>query len=332
MRYTTIGGADLRPSVLCLGAGDIGSKIDRETSFRLLDAFVDGGGNFLDTAQVYADWLPGERSISEKTLGAWLAARRARASILIGTKGAHPRLETMHVPRMSRAEIVHDLDNSLKNLRTDVIDLYWLHRDAPAVPVEEIIDILQDQVQAGKIRYFGCSNWQRPRIEAAQAYAARRGLQGFIANQLLWNIGVVDLAGGDPTIVAMDPALWVYHRRTGLAAIPFSSQANGFFNKLAAGQTAAIKPHTRRIYCNPENQLRFQRIQQLAQETSLSITQIVLGYLLAQPFTTIPIVGCQTLEQLQDSLAAASVQLTPEQVKFLEGDIDHATNGASSAH
>jgi aryl-alcohol dehydrogenase-like predicted oxidoreductase len=318
MRYTTIGGANLRPSVLCLGAGDMGSKIDRDAAFRLLDAFVDGGGNFLDTAQVYADWLPGERSISEKTLGAWLAARGNRAKILIGTKGAHPRLETMHIPRMSRAEIVHDLDNSLKNLRTDMIDLYWLHRDAPAVPVEEIIDVLQDQVQTGKIRHFGCSNWRRPRIEAAQAYAARRGIQGFVANQLLWNIGVVDLAGGDPTIVAMDATLWEYHRQTGLAAIPFSSQANGFFNKLAAGRTAAIKPHTQRIYRNPENQLRLQRIQQLAQETSLSITQIVLGYLLAQPFTTIPIVGCQNLEQLEDSLSAADVQLTPEQVKFLQ--------------
>jgi aryl-alcohol dehydrogenase-like predicted oxidoreductase len=129
----------------------------------------------------------------------------------------------------------------------------------------------------------------------------------------------------------MEPEMWQHHQQTGLAAIPFSSHANGFFNKLAEGRISAIKPHTQRIYRNPQNQLRLQRIQQLAQETSLSITQIVLGYLLAQPFTTIPIVGCQNLAQLQDSLSAADVQLTLEQVKFLGGS-DMATNGTNFAN
>lgn len=319
MRYTVIPRTTLKPSVICLGTAEIGSKIDRDASFRLLDAYLDLGGNFLDTAQVYADWLPGERSTSEKTLGQWIAARRNRDKVVLATKGAHPRLETMNVPRMSRTEIIHDLDASLKNLQSDVIDLYWLHRDAPAVPVEAIIDLLNEQVQAGKIRAFGCSNWRTPRIQAAQEYAARSGRQGFSANQPLWNIGVVDWAAiGDPTIVNMDGAMWDYHRQTGLAALPFSSQANGLFNKLAEGRTSAIKPHTQRIYHLPENQQRSQRIQQLAGETGLSITQIVLGYLLAQPFTTIPIVGCQNLAQLEDSLTAADVQLTLAQVKFLE--------------
>src|SRR5262245_8002891 len=117
MRQLLIPDTDLYPSTLCLGTGDIGSKIDRNSSFRLLDLFVESGGNFLDTAQVYADWLPGERSISEKTLGEWMAARGNRHKIVLATKGAHPRLESMHVPRMTRGEIVHDLDNSLRNLR-----------------------------------------------------------------------------------------------------------------------------------------------------------------------------------------------------------------------
>jgi aryl-alcohol dehydrogenase-like predicted oxidoreductase len=225
----------------------------------------------------------------------------------------------MYIPRMTRAEIVHDLDASLKNLQTDVIDLYWLHRDAPNRPVEEIIDILNDQVQVGKLRAFGCSNWRTPRIQAAQDYAAKQGRQGFSANQPLWNIGVVDWNHiSDKTIAYMDQAMWEYHKQSGLAAIPFSSQANGLFNKLAEGREDAIKPHTRRIYHKPENQQRFQRIQQLSTETGWSVTQIVLGYLRAQPFSTIPIVGCQNLAQLHDSLAAADVQLTAEQVNFLE--------------
>jgi aryl-alcohol dehydrogenase-like predicted oxidoreductase len=320
MRYAAIPATSLTPSVLCLGTADIGGKINRATSFRLLDAFVEAGGTFLDTAQVYSDWLPGERSISEKTIGAWLADRGNRERIVLATKGAHPRLDSMHIPRMARTDIVHDLDASLKNLQTEIIDLYWLHRDAPELPVEPIIDILNDQVKAGKIRHFGCSNWWTPRIQAAQTYAARQGMQGFVANQPLWNIGVVDYgAVGDPTLATMDTVMWQYHQQTGLAAVPFSSQANGYFNKLAEGRTGDIKPNTERIYGGPANQQRFQRIQQLSRETGLTVTQIVLGYLLGQPFPTFPIIGCQTEAQLADSLTAAEVQLTAEQIRFLEG-------------
>jgi len=319
MHYTTIPSTTLKPSVICLGTADIGSKIDRTTSFRMLDAYREQGGNFLDSAEVYANWLPGEQNISEKTIGQWLTARGVRDKMIVATKGAHPRLSSMQVSRMTRADIIHDMEQSLKNLQTEVIDLYWLHRDDLKRPVAEIIATLHDQVKAGKIRYFGCSNWQTTRIKAANDYAKTQGVQGFVANQPLWNIGVIDYAKiGDPTLALMDEALWQYHSATGLAAIPYSSQANGLFNKMAEGKP--IRPTTLRIYHNPQNQQRFQRIQQLAQTTALSVTQIVLGYLIAQPFTTIPIVGCQTMAQLADSLSAGDVRLTVEQVKFLGSD------------
>ena len=318
MRYTSIPATTLQPSVICLGTADLGGKIDRETSFRMLDAYLEQGGNLIDSASVYANWLPGERNSSEKTIGRWLAARGNRDRVMVATKGAHPELATMQISRMRRADIVADLDNSLANLQTDHIDLYWLHRDAPSHTVDEIIDTLNEQVQAGKIRAFGCSNWQPPRIQAAQNYAAQQGLHGFAANQPLWNIGVIDYAAiGDPTQTLMDDAMWQFHKTSGLAAIPYSSQANGLFNKLALGQKDRIRPNTQRMYQSPENQQRLQRIQQLSTETGLSITQIVLGYLTSQPFPTIPIVGCQNLDQLQDSLTAGDVQLSPAQVKFL---------------
>lgn len=319
MHYTTIPNTTLKPSVICLGTADIGSKIDLATSFRMLDAFSEQGGNFLDSAEVYANWLPGEQNISEKTVGKWLTARGVRDKMLVATKGAHPRLSSMQVSRMTRADIIHDVDQSRKNLQTDVIDLYWLHRDDPKRPVAEIIELLNDQVKAGKIRHFGGSNWQTARLKAANDYAKTQGLQGFVANQPLWNLGVVDYAAlGDPTLAIMDEPMWQYHLATGLAAIPYSSQANGLFNKMAQGKP--IRPATLRIYQSAQNQQRFQRIQQLAQETSLSVTQIVLGYLISQPFPTIPIVGCQNMEQLADSLSAGDVQLSAEQVKFLSGE------------
>jgi aryl-alcohol dehydrogenase-like predicted oxidoreductase len=109
------------------------------------------------------------------------------------------------------------------------------------------------------------------------------------------------------------------HKQTGLAAIPYSAQANGFYQKLAAGAHERLSSFMRAVYLHPTNTARLQRILKLAQETGWSITQITLGYLVSQPFTTIPIVGCHTHEQLADSLSAAEVKLTPDQVSFLEG-------------
>ena len=171
-------------SVISLGTGGAGANYDRATAFAMLDAFFEEGGNFVDTAHVYNDWIPGERSRSEKLLGAWMKERRNRSGVLLATKGAHPDLAQMQVGRLSPAEIQADLEESLRFLQVETIDLYWLHRDDPTRPVEEIIDTLEAQVQAGKIRYFGCSNWRLERIQAAQLYsrqAVRRQAPGLWA-------------------------------------------------------------------------------------------------------------------------------------------------------
>jgi aryl-alcohol dehydrogenase-like predicted oxidoreductase len=320
MNYTSIPGTELRPAAICLGSTDIGSTIDRATSFRLLDTYVEAGGNFIDTANVYANWLPGERSISENTIGKWLRLRKKRDQIILATKGAHPELSTMHISRLSRAEIVHDLNDSLKNLGTDVIDLYWLHRDDPNHPIDEILETLNDQVKAGKIRYFGCSNWRTARIQAAQIYAAENRLQGLVANQMMWSLAPVDVGGiKDKTMVVMDEDMREYHLETGLAATPYSSQANGLFQRMAAGTLKQMDPDMRGMYLAEENRDRFERIKRVAAESGLTVTQIVLGYLRSQPFPTIPIVGCRTVEQLRDSLNAAHVKLDPDQLSYLEG-------------
>jgi aryl-alcohol dehydrogenase-like predicted oxidoreductase len=306
---------------LCLGTGNFGAALDQDAAFTLLDAFLDQGGNFLDSAQVYCDWIPdNERSSSEKIIGRWMKERGNRDRLVLATKGAHPDLATMHIPRMSRAAIEADLDASLRHLQTDVIDLYWLHRDDPARSVAEILATLNAAVQAGKIRAFGCSNWCADRLQAANEYAATHGLQGFVASQVLWNLAVVDsTALGDPTMVAMDAPLWDYHLQTGLAAIPFSATANGLFNKLEQGSFADLSPLHQQLYAAPENLRRFERAHRLAQEKGLSITQVVLGYLLSQPFPTYPVIGPRSVAQLRDSLSAAQVRLTASELDFLEG-------------
>jgi aryl-alcohol dehydrogenase-like predicted oxidoreductase len=314
MQYVTIPTTDLNTAAICMGTTFIGSTIDHQQSVDLLDLYAESGGNFIDTASVYANWLSGEKHQSEKTVGRWLAERGLRNRIVLATKGAHPHMATMDVHRMSRADIEEDLNTSLVNLQTDVIDLYWLHRDDPSRPVEEILDTLNAQVQAGKIRYFGCSNWRAPRIREAQEIARARGIDGFVADQMLWSAAVIDPAGiADPTMVAMDDDLYTLHQASGLAAIPYSSQAGGLFQKLAQGNLQVGD-----AYQVAPNQARLARLEEIARSSGLSITQVVLGYLRAQPFVTIPIVGSRTPGQLADTLRAADVRLSADQVALVD--------------
>ena len=312
---------DLNPSPICLGTADLGSAVDKNISFAILDAYVESGGNFLDTAKVYADWLPGERSTSEKLLGEWMHSHHNRSALIIGTKGAHPELDTMHIPRLSRAEIEADLNASLRHLQTDVIDMYWLHRDDPARPVEDILATLNDAVKAGKIRFFGCSNWRLERLRLANEYASSHGLTGFAGNQVMWSMAIVDTqAIGDPSIVAMDNRFYAYHCATRLPVLSFSATANGFFQKLAKGGLSSLDPMLQKVYGSPANLVRYERARQLAKRRGLSITQVGLGYLLSQPFPSCPIVGPKTLTQLQDCLTAAKVRLEPAEIEFIESE------------
>ncbi|NQU43712.1 aldo/keto reductase, partial [bacterium] len=146
MRSVHFPGTDLDPSVICLGTGGYGSSIPRDQSFQLLDGFFERGGSFLDSAHVYAAWIPNGAGASERTIGEWQEDRGVRDRIIIGTKGGHPELDKMRVPRLSPPEIERDLFESLERLRTDRIDLYWLHRDDPATPVDVIMDALNRHI------------------------------------------------------------------------------------------------------------------------------------------------------------------------------------------
>lgn len=305
-------------SQICLGTGDIGASLSIPNALTLLDEFVALGGTFIDTAHVYSDWIPSTKSTSEKTIGQWLNSNGLRSQVVIGTKGAHPLLSTMHIPRMSRAEIDLDVRESLDYLQTDVIDLYWLHRDALGVPVAEIIDILNEQAAFGRIRYFGASNWTPERIEAANDYARSKGVQGFVANQPLWSLAAPTMdAIPDKTVVAMDDAGLDFHHRTGLAAIPFSSQAHGFFGKLHDSGRVGVSANDLRVYDNPINAARLPIIASLAQKYGVALNDIVLAFLFSQPFTTIPIVGCKRVDHLRDSAKTVELRLTPDEVTTL---------------
>lgn len=311
MNKIFIANTNLTPSQLCLGTSNFGATIPPADAFALMDAFVERGGNFLDTAHVYANWIPTlPKSISEKTIGAWMKARNNRNQIIIGTKGAHPDLATMHISRLASADIVQDLHESLQHLQSDYIDLYWLHRDDPTRPVGEIIDTLDTQVKAGKIRAFGCSNWSTARIKAAWDYANTQGCHGFVANQPMWSLAQPNPAAfGMPGLAAMDSDMVAFHQQSGWAVIPYTSQARGFFSKVAAQGVAGLSERDRQAYWNATNERRAATVQQVAQAYQATPAQIALAYLLCQPVPTIPVIGCRTLAHLQDSLGAATISL-----------------------
>src|SRR5215472_2977892 len=160
MRYRQIPATDVSPSILALGTVPFGTDLDASTTFDILDAFFEHGGTFIDTAHVYGAWVPGGLGLSERLIGQWLKSRNIREHIIVSTKGAHPLLSSMYIPRLSPQEIRSDLEESLRCLQTDTIDLYWLHRDDPNQPVAVMLEMLQELVRKGTIRSFGCSNWR----------------------------------------------------------------------------------------------------------------------------------------------------------------------------
>lgn len=231
MKYVTLTNTDLTVSRICLGTGSLGSVVPRPAAFAIMDAFVDAGGTFFDSAHYYANWIPGERHLSEKTIGAWLKARGGKGNLVIATKGGHPDAETPNVSRLAPRDIVGDLDASLDLLGLSTIDLYWLHRDDPRRPVGEIVETLNDQLRLGKIRFLGCSNWRPARIREAHAYASAHGLQSFVASQIFWSLAVPNPGTVKWDQAAMDDEAAEFYRTASMSVHAFTSQAKGFFAK-----------------------------------------------------------------------------------------------------
>lgn len=320
MKYRSFANLPLAPSVICLGTGGYGTNIPAEQAFALLDAFAEQGGNFLDTARIYGAWAPGGEGASEQTLGAWLKRTGSRDRFVISTKGAHPDLATMHISRIRPADLAADIQASLAALQTDAIDIYWLHRDDPAVPVGEILSALDEHLAAGRVRAIGASNWSLARLTEADDYARSHGLTGFQANQIGWslaaaNVGPAPVAG----MLYMDAATHAHHLRSGLPVLAYSSQAVGFFSGKYRREQMAEPAATAvaRLYFTPDNFDRLDRAAELARRRGVTPNQVNLAYLLGQPFPVYPIVGCRTVEQVRDSCAAAGLHLTAAELAYL---------------
>lgn len=312
-------GTGLDVSPLCLGSANFGAPLDERATFALLDRFAGLGGNFIDTARIYSDWLPGERHRSERMLGDWLRARGLRERIVVATKGAHPDLANESVPRSSAAEIRADLEGSLRSLRIDIVDLYWLHRDDPARPVAYFIDLLNTFAREGRIRAFGASNWHPDRLRAAHAYAQETGQAGFCANQPFWSLGCLQARPpGFSGWVKMHAEMHAFHAATDTAVIPYTAQAKGFFSKMALPPERRPADLAQHEFHTEANVALAARVQRLAAAHGVTPNAIVLAYLWSRPFPVVPIIGASRPDQLDDNFTAAGFRLDPAALRELE--------------
>jgi len=269
----------------------------------LFDDYFERGGNAFDTAHIYGE-------IKSRLLGRWIASRNIRDRVVIIAKGGH-------TPNCNPAAISTQLVQQLDWLGTDHADIYLLHRDNPDIPVGEFVDVLNEQVRAGRIRAFGGSNWSLERVKKANAYAKRKNLQGFsaVSNNLALAEMVKPVWGGCIHVHAAADRAWF--KRTQLALLPWSSQARGFFVPDRARPGKRDDLSLAESWYSEANFERQARAIELAGSYRVEPISIALAWVLCQPFPTFPLIGPRQLSETRSSLAALDVQLKPKEMKYL---------------
>ncbi len=300
---------DLNVSALCFGTCPLSLVAEEKEVFRLFDRFVDGGGNFFDTANVYGKWAPWYSNFSEQRIGRWLRTR-APGSVIIATKGCHYDLDDPgHTPRVAAAALAADLEESLRDLGLETIDLYWLHRDDPTRPIGEILEACEAQRRAGKLRWYGASNFTAERLRQAKAYADAHGLAGFVAVSNQWSLAQ-PVPGcnnnPDPTLVLQGPDELAFHAETGTMAIPFQATARGWFAKAAAGEV--IEPGVTHAFDSPVNRAVLAELMAESAATGMPVQSLALLRLARQSFPVVPITSASNDPQM-DTLLEALKQL-----------------------
>lgn len=318
MRYVEIPGTEFKTAAIVMGSvccveGSV------ETAYRLLDMYRDAGGNMLDSANVYGKFFPEGSNICDRHIGNWMRMRGCRNEFIVETKGGHPDPRGDGGARLGKEDIRRDLEESLQALGTDTIDLFFLHRDDKSMSVGEIIEYLNDFKKEGKIRHFGTSNWTVDRICEAQEYAKKHGMEGFSANQVLWSMADADMEHYPwPGCTNMDEAAWKFHKETGMMAFAYESQARGFFQKYQRTGLAGMPDGLRALYGSKENLARFKRAEKLAKEKQVSLSAIVLLYVMNSPFPSAALIGPRTEEQYRESIEAADMRLSEAEWNYLE--------------
>lgn len=311
----TIPDTDLTFHPLGLGTANAGLAWDGADADRIFDTFLDMGGSLIDTAHVYSDWVKPERARSERVIGDWFMRSGKRNRVVLATKGGHPDMTAdqpdPHISRMKKADMKADLEGSLRQLRTDCIDIYFYHRDDVSQPAAELIEVMEEFRRQGKIRYYACSNWTTDRMKEADQYCRENGYRGFIANQALYNLGYRYMNPmEDDTLVYADEEMQQYHREYHRNLLmPYMGVCSGFFHKYAAGGADAVKNSP---YCTEGNLKMAERVKMLCGKYHTTVTQTVLGFFGLQDFECAPLYGPKNAEQIVEAMKTFDIPFTRE--------------------
>jgi aryl-alcohol dehydrogenase-like predicted oxidoreductase len=306
---TVLGSTDLDVFPVCLGGTVFGWTADRAASFAVLDAYAAAGGNFIDTADMYSSWVPGHvGGESESVIGQWMSDRGNRDSMIVATKvGKLPGLTGL-----SAATIRTALEGSLRRLQTDRIDLFYIHVDDPATPLEETLGALDAAVREGTVRHIAASNISPDRLAASLDVSAREGLASYVAVQEEYN-----LVAREPFESGMLPLL----QERGLSNVPYTALAKGFLTgKYRPG--AAVDSHRaadNEKLLDERGLAVLAALDTVADAHRTTVAAVALAWLADRPGVTSPIASARRVDQLADLLPMAGLHLTDDERQLLDG-------------
>jgi len=318
MEYSKIGKIEKPVSRLILGTMSIVDSDDLTEDFKRLDEALELGINTLDTAMGYG------RGTTEIALGKYFRSRGNRDKFFIISKACHP---SPWRKRVTTFDLEADLHDALAKMGTDYIDLYMLHRDDVTVPVEPLMDTFNKYFDEGKIRAIGVSNWTTARIEEANNYAAKHGLEPIsasspnysLAEQYCepWAPGCVTISG------PQNESEREWYAANQMPVLAYSSLARGLFSgritrEMWENKSPEIDPVCMKAYCGESNFKRLERAEQLAKEKGVTIPQIAMAFILCGPMNVFPIIGAANRQEMESSIGALNVKLTPQEILWLD--------------
>ena len=300
----TLANTDLSISPLCLGGNVFGWTADVANSEAVLNHFVGTGGNFIDTADMYSQWVEGHvGGESETIIGNWLKKRGGRSSVVIATKVA--KLNTR--PGLSPENIIAACNDSLQRLQTDHIDLYYAHEDDPKTQIEEALGTFDSLVQAGKVRYIAASNFTAERLLESLEVSQRAGISSYVAAQDHYNLLERDFEN------TLKPSL----EQHGLSELPYFGLARGFLTgKYRPGKSVtSVRSGGLSGYQNERGWALLAQLDVLAKNHRTTVSSVALAWLRAQPTVAAPIASARNLDQLKEIMPI--IELSPEDLQTL---------------
>jgi aryl-alcohol dehydrogenase-like predicted oxidoreductase len=320
MQKRQIGKSSLQVPVLCLGGNVFGWTVDERESFRLLDAALDAGLNFVDTADVYSRWVSGHAGgESETVLGKWFARSGRRSQVVLATKLGLDMGDNKK--GLSRKYITEAVEASLSRLQTDYIDLYQAHTDDKETPLEETLSAFDTLVDQGKVRVIGASNYSGARLKQAIEISQKNNLARYECLQP--NYSLVERSAFESELL---PVVQEY----GIGVIPYFSLAAGFLTgKYRSKQDAAGKARGQMVekYLNDRGFAVLEALDAVAADLHSTPARVALAWLIAKPAITAPIASATSLEQLNDLAEATRLKLPPDAIARL----DRASNPTQKA-